>query len=75
MFDLFKKDDDLIDYMIVNGDFDDEEEAEKEIKRLKNLGLDDNEIKLVIEEGYDPADFEDDEDGDKDDDDYYGEDF
>ena len=75
MFDFFKNDDDIIDYLVVNGEFDDEDEAEKEVKRLRNLGLDDNEIKLVIEEGYDPSDFEDDPDGEKDDDDYYGEDF
>ncbi len=50
-------------------------DEEKRVKELKNLGLDDEEIRLVIEEGYDPCDFEDDIDGEREDDDYYGEDF
>ena len=72
MFDLFKNDDDVINYLVTSSEFDDKKD---EVDRLKNLGLTDEEIRLVIEEGYAPEDFEDDEGEEKDDDDYYGEDF
>ena len=63
--------DDIIDYMIVNGDFDDKEEAKEEIDRLKNLGLTNEEISLVVTEGWDETSFIDDEDEELEDDDYY----
>lgn len=72
MFDLFKNDDDVINYLVTSSEFDNKKD---EVDRLKNLGLTDEEIRLVIEEGYAPEDFEDDEGEEKDDDDYYGEDF
>ena len=72
MFDLFKNDDDVINYLVTSSEFDDKKD---EVDRLKNLGLTDEEIRLVIEEGYAPEDFEDDEGEEKDEDDYYGEDF
>ena len=67
--------DDIIDYMIVNGDFDDEDEAKEEYKRLKNLGLNDDEINLVVKEGWDETSFVDDEDEEVEDDDYYNDEF
>ena len=67
--------DDIIDYMIVNGEFDDEDEAKEEYKRLKNLGLDDNEINLVVKEGWDETSFIDDEEEESEDDDYYNDEF
>ena len=66
---------DIIDYMIVNGEFDDEDEASSELARLKNLGLNDEEINLVIKEGWDENSFIDDEDEDMEDDDYYNDEF
>ena len=57
---------DVQDYMIVNGDYDDDE--------LKNLGLDDEEIEEVKKGNQSPFDFNDDPDEDFEDDDYYGED-
>ena len=68
-------DNDIIDYMIVNGDFDDEDEASSEIARLQNLGLNEDEINLVIKEGWDENSFIDDEDEDMEDDDYYNDEF
>lgn len=50
------------------------DKAEKEVKRLKNLGLSDEEARLVREEGWDETSFEDDPDMEVEDDDYYGED-
>jgi hypothetical protein len=50
------------------------DKEEKEIKRLKNLGLSDEEARLVREEGWDETSFEDDPDMEVEDDDYYGED-
>jgi len=47
---------------------------EQEIKRLKNLGLDDEEIRLVQEEICDETSFEEESDGNYEDDDYYSED-
>ena len=67
--------DDIIDYMIVNGDFDDEDEAKGEYDRLKNLGLNDDEINLVVKEGWDETSFVDDEDEEVEDDDYYNDEF
>lgn len=67
--------DDIIDYMIVNGDFDDEDEAREEYDRLKNLGLNDDEINLVVKEGWDETSFVDDEDEEVEDDDYYNDEF
>ena len=61
---------DVQDYMIVNDDV----EEDKEIKRLKNLGLDDNEIEEVLKGNQSEEDFIDDPDEDFEDDDYYGED-
>ena len=46
----------------------------EEDKRLKNLGLDDEESRLVREEEWDETSFEEDPDMDVEDDDYYGED-
>ena len=66
---------DIIDYMIVNGEFDDEDEASSELARLKNLGLNEEEINLVIKEGWDENSFIDDEDEDMEDDDYYNDEF
>ena len=50
------------------------DKSEKEVKRLKNLGLSDEEARLVREEGWDETSFEDDPDMEVEDDDYYGED-
>ena len=47
-------------------------EAEK--KRLKNLGLDDEEIRLVIEDEVDETSFEEENENGYEEDDYYGED-
>ena len=52
----------------------DELERQAEKARLKNLGLDDEESRLVMEEEWDETSFEDDEDMEPEDDDYYGED-
>ena len=51
-----------------------DDKSEKEVKRLKNLGLSDEEARLVREEGWDETSFEDDPDMEVEDDDYYGED-
>ena len=48
------------------------QEAEK--NRLKNLGLDDEEIRLVMEEEVDETSFEEESDDEYQDDDYYNED-
>lgn len=59
-------DKDVQDYMITNGEYDDEE--------LENLGLDDEEIEEVKKGNQSPFDFNDDPDEVFEDDDYYGED-
>ena len=59
----------LLDYLFGTSDTKD-----KETERLKNLGLDKEEIRLVKEEEWDETSFEDDPDMDVEDDDYYGED-
>ena len=56
---------------VANNDLDDEDE---EVERLKNLGLDDNEIDEVLSGNQSEYDFIDDPDEDFEDDDYYGED-
>jgi hypothetical protein len=67
-------DKDVQDYLLLNDDDDDNDEEEYTTEELENLGLDEEEIILVKEEGWSPYDFEDDEDEDVEDDDYYGED-
>lgn len=70
-------DEELHQYMLLNQDDDDDNEDdddEEETEKLRNLGLNDDEIKLVKNEGYEPTDFEDDDDEEYEDDDYYGED-
>ena len=67
--------DDLFVAKSVSEDEYNDQDREAEEIRLRNLGLTDEEIRLVIEEGWDETSFEDDEDADKEDDDYYGEDF
>lgn len=59
-------DKDVQDYMIANGEYDDEE--------LENLGLDDEEIEEVKKGNQSSFDFNDDHDEVFEDDDYYGED-
>ncbi len=56
---------------VASHDLDDEDE---EVERLKNLGLDDNEIDEVLKGNQSEDDFIDDPDEDFEDDDYYGED-
>ena len=65
-------DKDVQDYLLLNDD-DDNDEEEYTTEELENLGLDEEEIRLVKEEGWSPYDFEDDDD-EVEDDDYYGED-
>ena len=61
-----------IDWSSNSSNKDNKKEEEK--KRLKNLGLDDEEIRLVMEDGWDETSFEEDQDMEVEDDDYYGED-
>ena len=68
MCDLIK-DEDLKKYVANQSDDEDEE-----VERLKNLGLEDNEIKEVLKGNNSEYDFNDDEDEEFEDDDYYGED-
>lgn len=64
-------DKDVKNYMAASGEFDDKSE---EIRRLKNQGLDDDEIREVLNGNQSEYDFIDDPDEVYEDDDYYGED-
>lgn len=64
-------DDKDVNKYVASHDLDDEDE---EVERLKNLGLDDNEIDEVLKGNQSEDDFIDDPDEDFEDDDYYGED-
>ena len=67
----------LFDFLVASGELDNNKKNTSDYTKdeLKNLGLDDEEIRLVQEEGWDPYDFNDDENEEHEDDDYYGEDY
>lgn len=72
MFGFFTREDKVPDHLIVDGELISRDEYKD---KLRNQGLDDEEIRLVMDEGYDPSNFEEDFDGTYEDDDYYNEDF